>query len=93
MLKTPLVTLGLFAINGDLAQFYNCYKLLAEQWNLQRFVWHDDLNPENPLLEGVITTLIYGVRSISKQSEDAVEQLADTRTSLSWLSSSFSAGM
>ena len=70
--------IGLAAMSGDLAQFYNSCKLLAKQWNLQRFVWYDDLNPESPLLEGVITTLIYGVKSVSKQSEDAVEQLAET---------------
>ena len=69
---------GLFAMSGDLAQFYNACKLMAKQWNLQRFVWHEDLNPNNPVLEGVITTLIYGVKSVSKQSEDAVEQLAET---------------
>ena len=70
--------IGLLSLSGDLAQFYNSCKPLVQQWNLQRFVWQEDLNPNNPLIEGVITTLIYGVKSVSKQSEDAVEQVAET---------------
>ena len=68
---------GEFAITGDLQQFYNACKLSAEQWNLQRFLWLEDLNPEGKILEAVITTLIYGVKSVSAQSEFALSQLAD----------------
>ena len=49
--------------NSDLAQFYNSFKLGANQWNLQRFLWLDDLDPDGELIEGVILTLIYGVKS------------------------------
>ena len=68
---------GQFAMSGDLAQFYNCLKLLSQQWNLQKFLWSKDLDPDGEIFEGVITTLIYGVKSVAGQSECSLEQLAD----------------
>ena len=68
--------IGKFALTGDLKQFYNACKLGADQWNLQRFLWIDDLDPEGKVLEAVITTLIYGVRSVAAQSELALSDLA-----------------
>ena len=67
---------GKYAFTGDLTQFYNACKLGKEQWNLQRFLWIDDLDPDGKVLEAVITTLIYGVRSVSAQSELALSDLA-----------------
>ena len=68
--------IGKFAFTGDLTQFYNACKLGSEQWNLQRFLWVADLDPDGKVLEAVITTLIYGVRSVSAQSELALAELA-----------------
>ena len=68
---------GKFAMNGDLAQFYNSFNLSSKQWNLQRFLWLDNLDPKGQLKEGVITTLIYGVKSVSAQAEDAIKQLSE----------------
>ena len=68
---------GRFAMSGDLAQFYNSCKLVCQQWNLQRFVWSEDLDPDGEISEGVIKTLIYGIKSVSAQSEFALEELAD----------------
>ena len=68
---------GLFAMTGDLQQFYNACKLLCEQWNLQRFLWVKDLDPDGEVLEAVMLTLIYGVSSVSAQSELAMKDLAD----------------
>ena len=70
-------TVGLYAVNGDLKQFYNSCKLVVEQWNLQRFLYRENMDPNNPPLEGVIKTLIYGVKSVSRQSEYAIGLLAD----------------
>ena len=70
-------TAGRFAVTCDLQQFYNSCKLVPEQWNLQRFLYREDLDPENPVMEGVIKTLIYGVKSVSAQSEEAIKDLAD----------------
>ena len=35
---------------GDLSQFYNVFKLIEDQWNLQLFLWKEDLNPANETL-------------------------------------------
>ena len=69
---------GSFAMSGDLAQFYNRCKLATDQWNLQKFVWSKDLDPNGEILECVVKTLIYGVKSVSAQSEFALEELANS---------------
>ena len=68
---------GRHAITGDLTQFYNSCKLKPNQWNLQRFLFREDLNPDSEILEFVITTLIYGVKCVSAQTEHAIALLAD----------------
>ena len=40
-------------------------------------MWCPDLNPEGEIVEAIVKTLIYGVKSVSAQSEYALEQLAD----------------
>ena len=71
-------SVGKFAMSGDIAQFYNTCKLDPHQWNLQRFLWQLDLDPVSPILEGVIRTLIYGVKSVAAQSGYALELMAAT---------------
>ena len=68
---------GLFALAADIKQFYNTSKLITSQWNLQRFVYKEDLDLENETKEGVITTSIYGVKCASCQGECVKEKLAD----------------
>ena len=70
-------SVGQFALSGDIAQFYNTCKLDPKQWNLQRFLWRDGLNSTAPIQEGVITTLMYGVKCVAAQSGYALEQLAE----------------
>ena len=67
---------GSFAITGDLSMFYNAFKLEKEQWNLQRMLWIEDLNPDGVVKEAVIMTLIYGVKSVSAQTEFALLELS-----------------
>ena len=69
--------IGRYAVCGDIKQFYNSGKLIPSQWNLQRFLFKDDLDPDSETKEGVVTTLIYGVKSASCQSEITKEKLAD----------------
>ena len=69
--------IGLFAMTGDLSQFYYSCALIAQQWNLQRFLWRDNLDPEGRVMEGVIGALIYGVKCVSGQTEYAMEQVAE----------------
>ena len=68
--------IGSAAVIGDLSQFYNVFKLVEDQWNLQLFLWKEDLNPANETIVGVIRTLIYGVKSVAAQSEAVIEKLA-----------------
>jgi hypothetical protein len=68
---------GRHAFCGDLQQFYNSCKLQPEFWNLQRFLWKPDLDPDGEVIEMVMKTLIYGVKSVSAQSEEAKIQLAE----------------
>ena len=68
---------GRYAFCGDLQQFYNSCKLEPEFWNLQRFLWKPDLDPDGEVIEMVMKTLIYGVKSVSCQSEEAKKMLAE----------------
>ena len=67
---------GKSAFCGDLQQFYNTCKLEPQFWNLQRFLWKPNLDPNAEVIEMVMKTLIYGVKSVSAQSEEAKRQLA-----------------
>ena len=67
--------IGRHAVTGDLQQFYNACKLTTSQWNLQRFLFQPNMDPSSPVLEGAIKTLIYGVVSVSAQSENAMSKL------------------
>ena len=42
---------------------------------MQRFLFQEDLDPKNPVVEGVIKTAIYGVGSSSAQSENGAKKL------------------
>ena len=66
---------GKYAVTWDLQQFYNACKLSPQQWNLQRFIFQAELDPSSPVQEGVIKTLIYGVTSVSAQSENSMKNL------------------
>ena len=65
------------ALLGDLLQFYCSVKLSPENWNLQRVLLNPDLDPKKDIVEAVITTLIFGVKSSAAQTEVAVLKLAD----------------
>ena len=57
------------AVTGDLSQFYNSLKLKTEYFNLQSFLWRMNLDETDETLQAVIVTLMYGVKSVSAQSE------------------------
>ena len=44
---------------------------------MQRFLWKKDLDPDVEVIEFVMKTLIYGVKSVSAQSEEAKLKLAE----------------
>ena len=68
--------IGKHAVAGDLSQFYNSLKLRKDFYNLQRFLYRENLDINEEVLEGVIITLIYGVKCVSAQSEEAMLRLA-----------------
>ena len=78
--------LGRFALSCDLKQFYNCFKLIEDQWHLQLFLWKKNMNPDEETKTAVIKTLIYGNKAAAPQSEEGIKQFADLRV---WLSSCF----
>ena len=67
---------GKVAVQGDLKQFYASIKLVERQWNLQRVLYRPGLDPKAEALEAVIKTLIWGVKSVSAQSECSIMKLA-----------------
>ena len=69
-------TIGRHAVAGDLSQFYNSLKLREDFYNLQRFLFRKNLDISGEVLEAIIITLIYGVKSVSAQSEEAMLRLA-----------------
>jgi hypothetical protein len=68
--------MGRHAVTGDISQFYNSLKLKEEYFNLQRFLWRMNLDEMDETLQAVIVTLMYGVKSVSAQSEEAMIRLA-----------------
>ena len=68
--------MGRFALAGDLSQFYNCLRLREDFWNLQRMLWRENLALDDVVQEAIIVTLIYGVKSVSAQSETAMVRIA-----------------
>ena len=68
--------MGKHAVTGDLSQFYNSLKLREDCFNLQCFLWKMNLGDMEETLQAVIVTLMYGVKSVSAQSEEAMIRLA-----------------
>ena len=71
-------SVGRFGVQGDLKSFYASIKLVPEQWNLQRILYKEDLNPDAETQEAIIKTLIWGIKSVSAQSECAIIKLAES---------------
>ena len=69
--------LGPAACAGDLKQFYPSISLTENQWNLQRVLWRENMDMNTDIVELIIVVLIYGVRSVSALSEQAVIMLAE----------------
>ena len=65
------------AIVGDISKFYNSFALDPSQYNLQLLRWQPDLDPNGELETYVITTLIYGIRSVARHTEIALEILIE----------------
>ena len=69
--------IGNVALAADFTKMYNQFSLLPEQWNLQRILFKEDLDPSAPVQEACVTTLIYGVKSVSGQTEYTFKEVAE----------------
>ena len=69
--------IGSCALVADLTKMYNQFQLAPEFWNLQRILFKKDLNPQAPVQHAVVSTLIYGVKSTSCQSETGLDNIAE----------------
>ena len=68
--------IGSHALAGDFKQFYCSCKLVPEDYNLVRFLYKPDLNPNSDPVEAVFKALIFGLKSASGQSEYSKVMLA-----------------
>ena len=64
------------ALHTDISKMYNTVQLNQSDWCYQRYIWNDELNPNNIPEEKIIKTLIYGVRSSGNQAEFGLRKVA-----------------
>ena len=69
--------IGPVALAADLTKMYNQFALRPNQWNLQRIMFKKDLDPDAPIQQACVTTLIYGVKSVAGQTEHAFKEIAE----------------
>ena len=62
------------AFHTDIQKMYNSVKLHESDWCLQRYLWQENLHPNQPPEEKVIKTLIYGIKSSGNQAERALRE-------------------
>ena len=70
-------TMENYAFIGDIGQFYNQFLLDINDIPYQKFLYKENLDRGNKTVEGVIKTLIYGVRSVAAQSEAGISKLCE----------------
>ena len=66
-----------FAFSCDVSMAYNGIKLKPSHYRYQKYLWVEDLNPENPIKIMVVRTLIYGVRPSGNQLSAGFVKLAE----------------
>ncbi len=83
-MKTKLRLLGaLFnfardriAITTDISKFYNCLKLIEDNWNFQNVLWCPEMKVGSEIIRYIVTTAIYGISSASVLTEQMFNNLA-----------------
>ena len=68
---------GKEALIGDIRMMYNNVKLADQYLKYQKYLWRENLEPDNPIETYVITTLIYGVKPSGNQCIHALKLVAD----------------
>ena len=64
------------AVTADISMAYNGTKLRPEHYKYQKYLWKEDLLPENPTKVMYVATLIYGVKPSGQQCQVSLEKLA-----------------
>ncbi len=67
---------GRAAVTADISMAYNRTKLRPERLKYQKYLWKDDLLPENLTKVMYVTTLIYGVKPSGQQTQVSLLKLA-----------------
>lgn len=83
-MKTKLKLLGsLFnfardriGITTDISKFYNCLKLIEDNWNFQNVLWCPEMKIGGEIIRYIVTTAIYGISSASVLTEMMFTNLA-----------------
>ena len=65
------------AVASDVSMAYNGLKLTPDFFRYQQYLWKPELNPDNPTVEMVVKTLIYGVRPSGNQTMAGFALLAN----------------
>ena len=65
------------AYHTDIKTMYNRIKLREQFWCLQRYIFHEDLDPRKIPEEKIIKTLIYGVKCSGNIAELAIRETAE----------------
>ena len=66
-----------FAFHTDVQKMYNAVQLIEEDWCMQRYIWHNQLDPKCIPEEKIVKTLIYGVKSSGNQAERGLRLTAE----------------
>ena len=69
-------SIGSHALSADIKQFYNCFKLDPRDWNLQLFLWKENMEADDETVVAIVKTLIYGNKASAPQTEEGMRQLA-----------------
>ena len=68
---------GPFAFSADISMAYNCVKLAVEHLRYHKYLWVENLDPTGQIIEMVVRTLIYGVKSAGNQTMVAFKVTAE----------------
>ena len=71
-----------FALTADISNFFCCFKLSADQWGLQRVVWIPSMDANDDAEDFLITTLIFGFRSVTAQTSAGIRKLVELHPEL-----------
>ena len=69
--------IGPFAFAADISMAYNCVALHVEHLRYHKYLWVEELDPNGEIVEMVVRTLIYGVKSAGNQTMVAFQVTAD----------------